>query len=241
MALSSRKATAPSQALGQIHLQLDFIWKVKCSARCNFSGITSAAQSAISSLAPTAILLTPGSHRLLGGGASDTGSRRGGMLRQPAAGWVLWDAREPPGEQAGEQRGLERQRTGVRGCGGARSTGSRMWSAMCCQGWLWWLQGGRHTGPRDGGEEAPGPRGPWGALPPGFSQEAPARTCRLHPRPQCSTCCHPRPAPCVLCLEPRHQAGLRLPHLTALPFTLHRSRAFLSSAPGRSTGTRSPT
>lgn len=64
MALSSRKASAPSQALGQIHLQLDFIWKVKCSARCNFSGITSAVQSAISSLAPTAILLTPGSHRL---------------------------------------------------------------------------------------------------------------------------------------------------------------------------------
>lgn len=52
------RASAQSQALGQIHLQLNCIRKVKCSARCYFSGITSVAQSTVSSLAPIAILLT---------------------------------------------------------------------------------------------------------------------------------------------------------------------------------------
>lgn len=54
----SERASAQSQALGQIHLQLNCIRKVKCSARCYFSGITSVAQSTVSSLAPIAILLT---------------------------------------------------------------------------------------------------------------------------------------------------------------------------------------
>lgn len=55
----SERASAQGQALGQIHLQLNCIRKVKCSARCYFSGITSVAQSTVSSLAPIAILLTP--------------------------------------------------------------------------------------------------------------------------------------------------------------------------------------
>lgn len=53
-----REGNESRQALGQVHLRLDCIRKVKCSARCYFSGITSAAQSTISSLAPIAILLT---------------------------------------------------------------------------------------------------------------------------------------------------------------------------------------